>query len=538
VFSPPAFNNKVVRNPGNRNAAIGWNENNKLRKYGYSGLFYILATRIPTGKHIEPMAINRHLSKQVFILLWLTSQCMNAYTQSAVFNSRKDSLQYDFNWLQKDLQHDYASLYRYNSKEAITALFDSCYASIQNTTSDLDFFTMVKFLQSQIRDGHLSCSPSRDLRQYLSNLRAYFPGRLRFINNKVYTYSVRNNRLSPGKEIMAINKMPIAEIKNKLFQYIVGDGYIDTRKNYILGNYFYIYYFLAFGGHPNFDISYKTAKGSIRTKRLEAVREQELPPIADDRKKGKLLDLSITPDQIAVLTIQSFDESTIGEAGLDFDYFLRTAFTRIREQNIRKLVIDLRHNGGGTDLYGSLLYSYLSSDTFHYYKSLEAATDQLSFVDYKRAFTSFNDLTPDLLTKTTAGTYQLKPAAHNNLQPISPAANNYTHAVWFLVDGLSFSTTAEFCAIARSHNRGKFIGEETGGAYEGNTSGVPMKIILFSSQLTVSFGSIQYNMDVLPSTHPGRGIIPDYPVLPTIKDLLNKKDSQLERALEIVRKGK
>jgi hypothetical protein len=484
------------------------------------------------------MAINRHLAKQVFIFLWLTSQCMNAYTQSAVFNSRKDSLQYDFNWLRKDLQHDYPSLYRYNSKEAMTALFDSCYATIQNSTSDLDFFTMVKFLESQIRDGHLSCSPSRDLRQYLSNLRVYFPGRLRFINDKVYTYSVRNNRLSPGKEILAINKMPIAEIKNKLFQYIVGDGYVDTRKNYILGNYFYIYYFFAFGGHPNFDISYKTAKGSIRTKRLEAVREQELPPIADDRKKGKLLDLSITPDQIAVLTIQSFDESTIGEAGLDFDYFLRTAFTRIREQNIRKLVIDLRHNGGGRDLYGSLLYSYLSSDTFHYYKSLVTATNLLPFDQFKRNETSFNDLTPDLLVKTTAGTYQLKQAAHDNLQLISPAANHYTHDVWFLVDGLSFSTTAEFCAIARSHQRGKFIGEETGGAYTGNTSGVQTDIFLPATEITVSFGYIQYNMAVRPEKHPGRGIIPDYPVLPTIQDLLNKKDGQLERAFEIVRNGK
>lgn len=484
------------------------------------------------------MKINQQVSQLVLILLLLSAPGANAYSQSAVFSSRKDSLQNDFNLLRSRLQHDYPSLYRYNSKTAMTALFDSCYATLQNSTSDLAFFTMLKFLISQIKDGHLSCSPSRELRQYLSNLRAYFPGRLRFINDKAYIFPARGNSLPPGTEILAINKVPIPEIKNKLFQYIVGDGHIETKKNHILGNYFYIYYFLAFGGQSHFDISYKTANGPDSMQRLEPVTEQELPAIADDRKENKLLDLSITPDHIAVLTIQSFDKTALAEAGLDFENFLRTAFTRIRDQQIKKLAIDLRHNGGGTDLYGSLLYSYLTNNKFQYYKSLKAATNQFPFDQFKRNETSYNDLTPDLLIKTTAGNYQLKPAAHNNLQLISPAANNYTHQVWFLVDGLSFSTTAEFCAIARSHQRGKFIGEETGGAYEGNTSGIQMDIVLPATQIRVSFGTIQYNMAVRPGRHAGRGIIPDYRVLPTIQDLLNKKDGQLERALEIVRNGK
>jgi hypothetical protein len=78
------------------------------------------------------------------------------------------------------------------------------------------------------------------------------------------------------------------------------------------------------------------------------------------------------------------------------------------------------------------------------------------------------------------------------------------------------------------------VGEETGGAYEGNTSGVPRDIVLPYSQIRVSFGSIQYNMAVRPEKYRGRGIIPEYPVLPTIQDLLNKRDGQLERALKIV----
>jgi spore coat protein U-like protein len=169
---------------------------------------------------------------------------------------------------------------------------------------------------------------------------------------------------------------------------------------------------------------------------------------------------------------------------------------------------------------------------------LIAATNQLPFDQFKRGVTSFNDLNPDLLIKTTTGTNQLKPAAHNNLQQISPAANNYTHDVWFLINGLSYSVTAEFCAIARSNNRGLFIGEETGGGYEGNTSAVQIDITLPATQMTVSFGTIQYNMAVKPVKPTGRGTIPDDTVLPTINDIGNKRDTQLERTLALVRSGK
>ena len=490
-------------------------------------MFYTLA---------HNMRLHRHLLKWVFILLLLAGPGVYVYSQIPAQYSPKARFQDDFNLLRSRMQQNYPSLYRYNSKAAMTALFDSCYATIQDSTNSIDFFTLLKFLVSQIRDGHLSCSPSPELKQDLDKQQAYFPFRLRFINNKAYVYSAGSNSLPPGTEILAINNLPVTQIKNRLFQYIVSDGYIETKKNYILGNYFYIYYFLVFGKKAYFDVSYKTATGSTSTQRLKAVLEKNLPPIEENPQK--LLDLSITPDHIAVLTIHTFDKSALAEAGLDFEHFLDSAFTRIRDLQIKKLVIDLRKNGGGRDLYGSLLYSYISLGKFHYYKSLTAATNKLPFDQFKRTETSFNDLTPALLTKTTTGTYQLKPAAHDNLQGMARAANNYTHDVWFLIDGLSFSVTAEFCAIARSHQRGKFIGEETGGAYAGNTSGVPMSIVLPYTQITVSFGSIQYNMAVRPEKHPGRGIIPDYRVLPAIQDLLNKQDGQLERALEIVRDEK
>jgi hypothetical protein len=224
------------------------------------------------------MRLHRHPLKWVFILLLLSNLGVFVYSQIPAQNSPKARFQDDFNLLRSRLQLDYPSLYRYHSKAAITALFDSCYASIQDSTNSIAFFTMLKFLVSQIRDGHLSCSPSPELKQHLGKQQAYFPFRLRFINNKAYVYSAASNPLPPGTEILAINNVPVNQIKNRLFQYIVSDGYIETKKNYILGNYFYIYYFLVFGQKAHFDISYKTANGSTGSQRLAAIMRKTYPP--------------------------------------------------------------------------------------------------------------------------------------------------------------------------------------------------------------------------------------------------------------------
>lgn len=100
------------------------------------------------------------------LIFTLTGACGQSLNQP-VCSNRKDSLQADLSLLRHQLQQYYPSLYRYTPKAEMDALFDSCFSSIQNTTTDLAFFRTIKFLVSAMKDGHLSCSPSRELRQQL-----------------------------------------------------------------------------------------------------------------------------------------------------------------------------------------------------------------------------------------------------------------------------------------------------------------------------------------------------------------------------------
>lgn len=149
------------------------------------------------------------------------------------------------------------------------------------------------------------------------------------------------------------------------------------------------------------------------------------------------------------------------------------------------------------------LYSYLTDKPFSYYASLEA-------VERKA-----------------------RPEEHPQLRLQQPAAAPFLGKVYFLINGNSFSATAEFCAVARSERRGEFIGEETSGGYYGNTSGYDTLLLLPNTRIKVDIPLIKYTVAVRPAQYPDRGIIPEHVVIPSIADVMAHKDVALEYALRL-----
>ncbi|MDJ1471937.1 S41 family peptidase [Xanthocytophaga flava] len=470
-------------------------------------------------------------STVIFILLYSFPLLLLSQTPS----NHKNILQKDFQLLRTTLEQKYPSLYRYVDKKTLTSLFDSCYNSIQKTTTNIEFYRLIKLYLSTIKDGHLSSGLSPDLKEYIHNQAKFFPIRLYFTNNHAFILKSDNPTLPAGAEIIAIDKRPIGQIQKNLFGFIVSDGSIETKKYHILNNVFHFYYLLAYGEHSRFEITYQSKSGKQQSITLEAVFEKDIPQLPIQAEPQKLLSLSIDTNQIALITIKTFSRLELEEANENFEDFLRSSFEQINQRQIKKLIIDLRDNGGGRDLYGSLLYSYLTSKKIPYYKQLETSTDSLPFEKFARSFTSFNGLTHEMLEKVTTKRFRLKKEAHTNLSHVSPNPNKYTGQVVFLINGQSFSTTAEFCAIAKSHNRGKFIGEETGGGVDGNTSGVLTELLLPNTQIPIIFGLVQYDLATTPKLK-GRGTLPDYTIHPTVQDILLGNDVQLSFAKALVLK--
>ena len=116
-----------------------------------------------------------------------------------------------------------------------------------------------------------------------------------------------------------------------------------------------------------------------------------------------------------------------------------------------------------------------------------------------------------------------------------PQNNSFKGTALFLIDGLCFSTAADFCSIAKSNNRGKFIGEETGGGYYGNTSGQITTTELPNSKIIIKIPKFKYVNDVAKAKYKDRGVIPHYNILPAIDEVILHKDVQLNFALKLAK---
>ena len=103
-----------------------------------------------------------------------------------------------------------------------------------------------------------------------------------------------------------------------------------------------------------------------------------------------------------------------------------------------------------------------------------------------------------------------------------------------LIDGFSFSTCADVATVLHHHRWATFIGEETGGRYDGNTSGHTRTITLPHSGIIVNIPMWKYTTANIGHDYEGRGVIPDYPVIPTWEAYSQGVDVVLEKAKELI----
>jgi len=413
-------------------------------------------------------------------------------------------LRQDFLLMKDTLQKVHAGLYTYKTRAEIDHVFDSCYASIQDSMTIPEFFALTRFVLASIEDGHTNCRmPGQVLNDFMSNSKV-FPAMVFFIHNRAFIFCCKQNTSLAETEIISINNHSMNEIILRLFDYICSDAGIQSRKNWEMPEDFQLLYSIVYGTYNSYDIRYKTKTGEIRTAKLQADFMNNIFCTSPFSRPAKYLQLSYTTDNIAVLTLKSFFDGFLDQTGENFSNFLDSSFTDIRKKQIKKLLIDVRSNQGGNDGNGEMLYAYLTQKPFMYYASQETVSEKF----------------PE--------------KGHPNLGLQQPKNNSFNGSVYILMNGRSFSGVAEFSSIVKSNNRGVFIGEECGGGYYGNTSGDEAMVNLPNTGITVRIPMIKYTMAVKKLSHNMNGILPDYPSYITISDIIEKTDGQMKYALSII----
>ena len=446
--------------------------------------------------------------------------------------------EFDFQLFRGALEEAHPGLYRYTSKEKMDSLFDAYEEGLHTPVTRREFYKSLLPLVDNIQCGHTKLmTVDRSGYPYYFNKERLFPLKLFIDKDRAYVvdYYRSVSGVDKGAEVISIEGEAMPVIIIKLLGGIFSDGENMTFKYYELNRYFSAYYADII---QNEDVSAEEGF-SIEIMKDDQPFEIQLDPATIEQVQALensiegsgSFTLSFIENATAILTIPYFWNP---EKGAGFKKFMKQSFREINKRNTEHLIIDIRNNEGGKEVFGSLLLSYLMDQKFPYYDHLEITQKKrFSFSQYASVPLAYRFIKV-LFSKTDSGMYIW--SGHKNCGLQKFRKNNYKGKVYVLINGGSFSVATEFASELQSLGRGLFIGEETGGGYYGNTSGFFAVVNLPHSNLELGNPLMGFYSKVKPVLQSNRGVFPDFEFRPTVSGVMNKRDEVMDYTLSLINK--
>jgi C-terminal processing protease CtpA/Prc len=247
------------------------------------------------------------------------------------------------------------------------------------------------------------------------------------------------------------------------------------------------------------------------------------------------LKFMVKDSSIAILKIKNF---ALGKPSR----FYKESFSKLQLYKTKTLIIDLRNNTGGSLYEIADLYSYLSDSTFVFIDPIQVVS-KTTLIE-KTPFINSPLWAKILITpiyapytffkthKKEDGNYYYSISAS---KPKPMHKNAFKGKVYVMINGGSFSASSIISSNLKGSKRATFVGEETGGAYNGTVAGLMPTIKLPNSKVKIKIG-LEAIYPFYKTNIEGRGIFPDKEIIPTIADYINGIDPELNWILEDIKK--
>jgi len=441
------------------------------------------------------------------------------------------------------LEEAQPGLYRHANKSELDQLFSGAEKSLDRPLDVFEFYRVVTPLVAAIRCGHTNVEPPDFFvgQQDSPGVKS-FPALVKIINGRIYIWrDLASKDSGPGgSEVLSINKVPAAQVVSTMLASTGGDGNIQTSRIKRIEGWGFIKKLMPLTGlRPPFELTVVDSNNGrpVQT-RFEGV---DIPTLGrnweawfpQDRPAARAGDLEfIDGGGIARMTVREFDGFVDDERKRGLGEFFQEAFRQLAARKTGVLILDLRDNRGGDDKLGTTLLSFLLGQPFEHYKDIVA--NKTSFTLGDGLFGTTRITLPYKTEKRGDNLYHI--IDYPNLGVLQPSGPTFSGKVYVLMNGGSFSTAAEVISQLHSRGRAEFIGEEAGGAYDGNNSGTIAKVILPNTRLTLQVPLISYYLAVQGGVDNSRGVRPDHPVAYSISDYLMGADKEMTLAVELARR--
>ena len=459
---------------------------------------------------------------------------------------KKQELLNDLELLHQGLDKFHSGMYWYTPKDSVDKAFQEVRMGITTDLNVLEFHKLIAPLVALSREDHTDIYRPEMVKEKINKELRLFPFLVVFLGEELYCLKNGSNFQEyplEGKQIESINGETPINIVGKLGSLFASDGFIETVKYSDLGGFnFSSHYFYYYGEVDQFQIKLHGIKEPIVVKSLQTQAiGQNLKSRYKENSTSDVLDVldyKILKDSVAYIGIHTFDNDDIKQYSKEkkLSVFLRNSFKSIRENNIRTLVVDVSQNSGGSEGNEGLVYSYFGKNYQKYLKvrvktqkaTLDNGVDKPIIL---KAFGFFERLFGN--KKMNDGSLERRASIGKGLMAYKNEPEyKFSGKTYVIISPVTYSGGSEFSNMMYSQDLATFVGQETGGGYYGNTSGYSKELELPHSKITISIPALQFVMNVKPKLPFGRGVIPDYEVIPTFDEYVNDENASLKFIME------
>jgi hypothetical protein len=401
-----------------------------------------------------------------------------------------EDMRYDLDELFHRIETTHPHPYTKRSKAEIDIDRQMVYDELDQSMNIFDFYNVISPLITSLGDHHTQVFLPQKVFGQLSSQEIYLTLEVKFAGQRGYVTNnyISNSEIPLGAEVLSVNSMAIAEIKNEL-----------TTHN--LMNYpFSLGLWILNGSLPSYNMEFLLPEDASQAKlTISSLSVEMFDHDSTSSQPWEPVEYTkIQNEPIGVLTVNTFEG--IGR-------LLTTSFTKIKEDNIQYLVIDIRENRGGK------------------YADVDSLMDFLTNQPYKHCARSYE------APFSGYGSGAPRETECELIQPFN-AFERFQGKFYLLIGPQTNSAAITFATIIQDYELAPLIGEETT-----DKASYCANIVLEGTPLPRT--GLMYTVSKTCYVRPS-GVLDDLPVTPnvivdtSIDDQINGKDPVLEYTLNLI----